>query len=126
MLSHASAMSMSTKIIRKDCYYLSEGQMQGLFGRIRGNNVHSSSVSNFYSLRDKGETLGFISPSFASTIGSYADVFNIDDNRRLISFHSHVSNGTMLEITSSVAKVTADLKERGIINGWRNELLLCS
>lgn len=123
MVSHSSAMSMSTKITNKGSYYLSESQMQGLFKRISENNVHSAVVNNFYSLQDKGETLGLISPSFAYTIGSYSDVFKVDDHRRLVSFHSHISDGTMLEITSNVAKVTADLRQKGIISGWRNELL---
>lgn len=111
---------MSSVPINADCFLLSEGQMQGLFRRISENNVQSSLVNSFYALQDKGETLGLVAPSFASILGSYTEVFKVDDGRRVVSL---AADGSMLEITSRVAQVTADLKQRGIITGWRNELL---
>lgn len=66
---------------------------------------------------------GYMSASFTKTLNNYPEVFSFDDHENTVTLHSRLQRPDQLEErTKEIARVNADLRTKGIIKGWRDEL----
>jgi 8-oxo-dGTP pyrophosphatase MutT (NUDIX family) len=68
----------------------------------------------------EGKTAGEVFEKTASMLLGY-DAFRLDDGKLLLS--PELESSTPAERTKVLAKVADDLRERGVVTGWRNELV---
>jgi len=73
--------------------------------------------------------VGLVSYSFAKQLATnYSNTFSLQsDNSRqgsnILTLTSPLNRSSFEELTAAVASVTSSLRDKGIIKGWRNELL---
>lgn len=71
-----------------------------------------------------GASVGQLQPEFAELIASYDSCFAwTSASKTSLGLAPVVAAGSCDERTAAVAEVTASLKERGVVTGWRDELV---
>ncbi|GMH41105.1 hypothetical protein BSKO_09015 [Bryopsis sp. KO-2023] len=64
--------------------------------------------------------VGYVTPEFGGQLAEFPDVFKFDPS--MLSFEVNPVLSTPQERTKAVGGVMQTLRERGLMNGWRNEL----
>lgn len=84
----------------------------------RIHDVRLSDSSHFIPFVVDGINIGRMKPAFAAHLADFGDVFHITPDSVRLSDNLH----TPAQRTQAVARVLEDLRARGLIPGWRNEL----
>ena len=63
----------------------------------------------------------YLDEKFASICGSFKDVYEFDRDNKILKLLPKLK--TQSERTEAVQRVNLELRERGIITGWRDEYL---
>eukprot|EP00929_Paragymnodinium_shiwhaense_P051678 TRINITY_DN25964_c0_g1_i3.p1 TRINITY_DN25964_c0_g1~~TRINITY_DN25964_c0_g1_i3.p1 ORF type:complete len:391 (-),score=61.94 TRINITY_DN25964_c0_g1_i3:451-1482(-) len=103
----------------------SQQVMDGLMQRIRENNLVSAADldKRFVPFKVDGEVFGYLKPDFAAVLEEFSDTFVVNaDSVQFAPAYADASVGSKAR-TDAVARVTNSLRERGVITGWRDELL---
>ena len=131
----------TTRALLPKKYILSHAQMKSLMHRVKENNdlgnLRLPAPVKSFNVADHGDdpnanelvpfivddkVMGYVSPEFAALCAQHRDVFFIKSFVGLCLVPALASR-EIEERTAAVARVTLDLKNRGFISGWRNELL---
>jgi len=67
--------------------------------------------------------LGLITPNFAKLLHNYPNVFQVNFEANKIQLNPALRGLTLEEKSQAIAQVNLQLKQQGVIKGWRNELL---
>lgn len=104
---------------------LSVDQMKGLMKHIVEANLPQEYFDRLLPFKLASATLGYLSPSFAAQLQDYPHVFKLNDDRNspTVELTESLVAQSVEKRSESVAAVTAELRDKGIITGWRNELL---
>ena len=109
--------------------------MSSFMDRIKENNNANEAMGEFIPFSIDSITYGYVKLPFAETCASYQDVFSlqqVDDketsnkkssSKSILSLHPRLLPLDLHARTAALATVTADLRDNGVIRGWRNELL---
>lgn len=111
---HRFSLSMLASVLDKK-------QVDGLLSHLQILNAGSLVQSTQLPFIVDGKILGYIKPSFAELLSSFPDVFVVKNES--VSLHSTLESGTCDNRTQNVGKVCLELRNKGVITGWRNELL---
>lgn len=123
----SSLSTMSTLASRP--HLLNGSQMGKLLGYVKELNNYSNTRRDIMiPFEIGGEIVGYISPAFCEQLFSYTNVFHIlnfsDGKPNKLQFTSRIEQS----LSSSVMcddfnQVNEDLRRKGVIRGWRDELL---
>lgn len=86
------------------------------------NNLPSFKIIPFHI---QGIKVGEVSEDTARMLCEYSDVFctSLFNNVHSLQLIDTLNNSNSMERSSAIATVTFDLKQKGIVKGWRNELI---
>ncbi|KAK9819470.1 hypothetical protein WJX74_010523 [Apatococcus lobatus] len=96
-----------------------QGSLDGFLDRIRENNSAADS-SGLSSVTVEGKCIGLVKPEFCEKLKAYPEVFQAVGNGQ--SFQVNAALHSSAARTEAVAGVMEDLRQKGAIEGWRNEL----
>jgi len=85
--------------------------------------VNSYTMSDFVPLHLENRGIGCVHNSFRHKLEKYSGIFLMDHARNVMSLHHSLQ--TYQDRTDAVGLVMTDLKEQGLIKGWRGELMPC-
>jgi Domain of unknown function (DUF4743) len=105
------------------CSALSDKLMGSLALRVQEVNDRGTKGrdAKFLPFVVDGETFGYVSKAFEETLRNYPSVFRIGEN--VLTLTPEVLSKDMMGRTEAVGEVTAALKDKDLITGWRDELL---
>lgn len=119
--SASSRMSTRTCVQRR---VLPRSTMEGLLRRVAENNdLGSLDLSVAVPFVVDGATVGYTSKELADECARHRDAFERGSSGELRLQQSLEDSKDLQRRTEAVARVTLALKERGLVTGWRNELL---
>lgn len=108
-------------------YLLSDIMITGFFERIAENNevTNLELGTNFLPFLIGEVEYGYVTTEFASILNSYAEVFRVETaaSKSVLKLTHTLETATCSERTAAVASVTASLRDKNVIKGWRDELL---
>lgn len=105
-------------------FLLTSAQMDGLFRHIEELNINSEAYRLYYTFVLRDQLLGYLQPSFVSTLQEVADLtLDINHSNRTIHLSNPLGSQSVSDISIAMASLMEKLKESGKIRGWRNELL---
>jgi len=88
--------------------------------RIRAANVHVLDTSlPFYVNRIR---VGCVKRAFAETLSSWPEVFRVDDHCVTLAPSINAPQVPPAQRTEAVGEVLQNLRDRGVIHGWRDEM----
>jgi len=123
----SSLSTMSTLTSRP--HLLNGSQMDKLLGYVQDlNNYSHTRRGIMIPFEIGGEIVGYISPAFCEQLFSYTNVFQIvnchDGKPNKLQFTSRIEQSLSSSLMcDDFNQVNEDLRCRGIIRGWRDELL---
>jgi hypothetical protein len=98
--------------------------LAGLLQRVAENNTGLDQVERLTPWRIDGTVAGHLRPSFVAHLAKFPHVFVIRGDpgpTGVVELHPSVDT-TAEARTQAVAQVLDQLREQGVIQGWRNEL----
>lgn len=101
---------------------LSDAAVNGLIQRINENNdLGGLELSELVKFRIENEDFGYLVEDFASICGKFDDVYSYAQDEKVLKLSPNLNSRD--ERTEAMQRVNLELKERGIIMGWRDEYL---
>lgn len=88
--------------------------------RIRAANTHR--LDGYLPFRIDAIRVGCVSHEFAQTLSQWPEVFQVEDRQISLAASLQAVGVPVAERTCAVAEVLETLRERGLIDGWRDEL----
>lgn len=95
--------------------------MRGLLRRCDAMNVSPSYFETLLPFEINNKILGYCKESFAKTLCEYQDTFHIDG--KSLKLKASIENMDLKGKTDAVQSVNLQLRDRGLLKGWRNEML---
>jgi len=93
--------------------------MEGFHRCVASCNDAGDAQSQFVPWTVEGKVAGYLTQEMVQALSNYPDVFSV------VAGDSVELNGSLRTIearNAAMAKVTADLRDKGVITGWRDEL----
>ena len=103
---------------------LSETQAEGLLDRIRENNDLGNlgiDLNDLITIRIGEVDLGYMTADFAELCTNYTQIWDYQKEKRLLQMNPKLD--TLESRTEAIQKVNLELRDQGIIGGWRDEFL---
>ena len=95
-------------------------------GHVNNLNNSKDRMNSMIEWEVDDETLGHLNEPFALQLRRYPDVFTVADNKtkakKKLTFAWNLERASMEERTAALQRVSEDLRARGLIHGWRDEL----
>ena len=88
--------------------------------RIRAANAHA--LDAFLPFHVNGTRVGCLKPEFAETLCSWPEVFRVDDCAVMLAPALDAGNVPPARRSEAVDEVLRSLRDRGVIDGWRDEM----
>ena len=88
--------------------------------RIRIANIHA--LGAFLPFYVNGVRVGCVKHAFAQTLASWPEVFRIDERRVTLAPEIDAAEVPPARRTEAVDEVLTSLRDRGVIEGWRDEM----
>jgi hypothetical protein len=101
-------------------------QMQKLLQRVQSLNAPKSYTTKMVEFRIYDQLLGYCRPSFADILIRYEDTYMLNVEASQLRFVPTIEQLDVKGRTEAAQRVNLDLKRKGLITGWRDELLAVS
>lgn len=101
---------------------ISDAQAEGMLERIRENNdLGGIELKDLITFRVAGKDLGYLAEDFARVCANYKEVFEYQEGDRVLQLIPTLD--TLESRTEAVQRVNVELRDKGMISGWRSEFL---
>lgn len=111
---------------------LTANEVAVLQNKINVLNRGFQDLEKFSNFNIDNVTYGFLQPSFVTILEQYKDVFSIQEGkeekknsgsrRRVVDLSSTLLQCSLKDRSAAVAEVLCDLRKKGVVRGWRDEL----
>ena len=97
-------------------------KMSKLITFVRNFNIPQEQLKTLVKFSIQGNDIGLMKPSFADLlINNFSDIFT-RTGHQVVTFKEDIESSDMSTRSEVMTKVTASLRDKGVIKGWRNEL----
>jgi Domain of unknown function (DUF4743) len=109
---------------------LSAPTIAQLMQRVEENNISKDRLGNLIPFNIGTSQYGYLNSAFASHLVAFDRVLDVSRSAETgmitaVGLKQHLVDGPADARTEAMAEVTAQLRDQGVIKGWRNELVPC-
>lgn len=113
-----SVRCISTSLSRR---VLSVDNMSLLIRRVE--EVNSASIEGFCPFVIEDKLVGYVNPKYIPHLIKYDSIFQVKSHSTVLTLAPSLESATEAVRTRAISVVTQDLRDLGIVKGWRDELL---